>query len=128
VNHADLVTLREHLEKVIELRFAAMEKAVQLAAKTDSEHHAERAGVLERHLDALNHAHSQAVKDREQFLRADVYAAEHDKVSTRIVTLERDINQRFGPLEKIATVAIFIAATLPIALNIVMRLLEKPRP
>jgi len=80
----NFVSLREHLERMVDLRFAAAHEALGHAR-----------AELERRLELLNHAHEQAVKDREEFVRKpeyDIKMAYYDEwcrgVDKKLTTME----------------------------------------
>jgi len=96
------VSLREHLEEIIQLRFNAMDAAVKLAAKEAGERHAERSNELDRHLNELNNSHRQAKEKEVEFARRVEVELAFEKVKDRI-----------AGLEKLAAVAVFMAMAVP---------------
>jgi hypothetical protein len=86
----------------INLRFIAMEKATQLAAKIDSDIQRERSAELSKHLEHLNN-------------EAGRLAA--DKVTTADL---KEMNSRLQALEKLAAIAVFLAVAIPICLQVAL--------
>jgi len=83
------VTLQTHLEKIIELKFDAIEKAILLAAANAEDRQEERASELSRRLEILNHAHQQAVEVQATYVPRELHEAAIDKIKDRIESLER---------------------------------------
>lgn len=89
----NLVSLRDHLERLIEAR----EKAVEIAAKE-----------LERRLDVLNHAHAQSLADRTQFVTKESNDAKWDAFDGRVKTIELASANTAGRMWALGIAAAFI--------------------
>lgn len=100
------VSLREHLEEIIKLRFNAMDAAVKLAAAMETERHKERWSELAAHLKELNNSHEKAREKEADFVPRDTLRLQLEKIDERIKSLER-----------VAAAAIALAAALPLLLK-----------
>jgi len=79
------VELREYFERLLE-------DHEKLSARSDAE--------LERRLDGLNQLRSEVVKDREVFLRRDVYDEGHKALTVRFDIAERAATARIEVVER----------------------------
>jgi polyhydroxyalkanoate synthesis regulator phasin len=111
-------------DKIIEARFTAIEKATQLAAKIESDMQRERAAELARRMDSLNNETGRIAADKLTYLSRESHVGDMKELHVKIEALDR----RVQSLDRIAAIACFLAVALPIVINIVIRLLEKPRP
>jgi hypothetical protein len=127
-------------DKIIEARFTAMEKAVQLAAKTESDIHRERAAELSRRLEALNNEAGRIAADKVTYLPRETHNADLKEVSSRIEAISgrymprethtsdlkemgtriEAVSTRITSLERVSTIAVFLAVGLPIAIQLVI--------
>ncbi len=83
-DHAAIFKIMELRAQKIEARLDGIDDATRL--KTEE---------LNRRLDILNHAHENAVKDREQFLRRDVYETKMKDIDV----FKADISERVTSIE-----------------------------
>jgi hypothetical protein len=76
-DNAHTVTLRQYLEKIIELRFDAYDKATSRDRVT-----------METRLEKLNELRSEVMQDRSQYVRQDVFGSRTDRTEERLSSLE----------------------------------------
>jgi polyhydroxyalkanoate synthesis regulator phasin len=111
-------------DKIIEARFVAIEKATQLAAKLESDIQRERASELARRMEGLNNETGRIAADKLTYLSKDSHTGDMKELHAKLEALD----SRVQSLDRLAAVACFIAIALPVVINIVIRMLEKPRP
>ena len=96
---SDNVTLREFIERILDER----EAKLKLTAE-----------VLETRLHNLNEWRAQAIKDRDDFVRKEVYDQRHEPIERRLDALERSQSRLVGIGVVILPVSAFIGAVITV--------------
>jgi hypothetical protein len=112
------VTLKEHLEKLYDVKLEALALALRLQAQE-----------YERRLELLNQAHERADKLATKVLTIEQYTTKHEMLITRIASLETaDIERRTRDISTRETLTavktIVIALTISTTLGIIALLWE----
>jgi hypothetical protein len=85
----DRINLREHFEKIISLRFDAVEERTDLAFRAQDTALRIAAAELSRRLDGLNHAHEQALEAQRLTVPRETFEATMDSINKRLAAVER---------------------------------------
>lgn len=103
-------------DKIIESRFTAMEKAVQLATKIEGDLQRERAAEIQRRLEGLNNEAQRIAADKVTYLSKDSHNGDMKEIRAMIEAQ----NGRLQSLEKVSTIAVFLAVAIPIAIQLII--------
>jgi len=97
VHRRGTVTLREYLEKIIDLRFKSIDDGTVLARNT-----------MEARLEKLNELRSEVVRDRGEYVRRDVHSREIEAMNNRLSSLENFRAKSIG----VAAVLVLFSGTI----------------